>query len=151
MYLRCGEIRRFAASGEKFYIRAPLRIPHTTNRRNFKRCPIKNPHLGEFSLRCGLLYEKRPDTKVPNRQKATVSDMKTATNGYVLCVKLRYSSKTLLAGRQFRMIQGKTVINQISYVYKGIKETKITQKYEGQRVVREYRSIFDSSLRVKPK
>ena len=102
-------------------------------------------------MRCGLFYEKRPDTKVPNRQQATVSDMKTATNGYVLCVKLRYSSKTLLAGRQFRMMQGKTVINQISYVYKGIKETKITQKYEGQRVVREYRSIFDSSLRVKPK
>ena len=50
------------------------------------------------------------------------------------------------AGRQtIQKDAGKTVINQISCVYKGTRETKIIQKYDGQRVVREKRSIFDSS------
>lgn len=43
----------------------------------------------------------------------------------------------LLAGRQFKIMQGKTVISQTSYVYKGTKDTKKTQKNNGERVVNE--------------
>ena len=51
---------------------------------------------------------------MPRRQKAMVKSRKDDTNGNFWWVNPEYSSKTEVAGRQFRKIQGRTVINQTS-------------------------------------
>ena len=79
----------------------------------------------------------------PTRQNKTVSAQNHTKNGSFLCVNPQYSSKTLLAGKQFKRIQGKTVINHTSYVYNGTKETNVTQKYVGASAANENNRMFE--------
>ena len=87
----------------------------------------------------------------PTRQKTIVRARKLIKKGSFLCVSPQYSSKTLIAGKQFNNTQGKTVMSQTSYVQIGIEDTKTTQKNMGERVVNENNSTLISSLDVNPK
>lgn len=80
---------------------------------------------------------------MPIKIKAIVRIMNHIKNGSFFRVKQKYSSKTLLIGRQLTNMQGNTVINQTSYVYKGIEDANRTQKYVGDKVLKENNSIFE--------
>ena len=88
---------------------------------------------------------------IPMKQSNVVINMLHITKGIFLRVNPWYSSNTLLMGRQFNRIQGKTVISQTSYVYSGTAVTSITQKYAGKRVNNENINIFGWSFSFKPK
>ena len=75
---------------------------------------LKRPASQGSFLRCGFHYVKRADPMTPRRQKAMVKSRKDDTNGNFWWVNPEYSSKTEVAGRQFRRMQGRMVINQTS-------------------------------------
>ena len=88
---------------------------------------------------------------IPKLQQVITNNTKNAKKGSFFRVNPRYSSKTVLAGKEFKNMHGKTEINQISQVYKGTKETRKTQKNVGKSTIKEKRSILAESLLSKPK
>jgi len=89
-----------------------------------------------------IYLKNKYDKIIPELQQIMTINKKSNKKGSFLRVSPKYSSKTLLAGKMFKSIHGKTVRNQISYVYTGTKETKKMQKYVGRSVVEEKNSIL---------